>query len=1006
MLERAIIGAREIAEEETESALIRLSVNRNEPFASLNAEQRRLRNALRAKARQLGEGSLTKGFQPLIEEVAYEQWHRRLFARFLAENNLLMHPSGVAVTLEECGELAVEEGEVDGWQLAARYASLMLPGIFRDYDPAVLVPFSPEGRHKLEQIINNFPSILFTADDTLGWVYQFWQTKRKKEVNASGRKIGGEDLATVTQLFTEHYMVQFLLENSLGAWWAARHPGSPLLQQFRYLRFIDDGTPAAGTFPGWPERTAKVTVMDPCCGSGHFLVAAFSMLKLMRMEEEGLSEKQAADAVLRDNLFGLEIDPRCTQIAAFALALAAWKSGGYRQLPLPNIACSGIAVSGQLETWTKLAGDDVNLRQTLERHYHLFRNALDLGSLINPNDVPLQDRMFSADYAQVEPLLAKVLAKERTNDDPVSAVFGAIVEGVARAIRLLAGTYILVATNVPYLTRGKQDEVLKDFSSIHHLEAKAELATVFLERCRAFTASGGSYAVVTPQNWLFLQSFKKMRIRILHEQTWNHFSNLGAGAFETITGENVKVILLILTNQSPSGKEIITGIDVSALRAVHEKALMLTQIPLRFIEQKSQLSNPDARFSLDETKQGILLEKYAVSYIGLHVGDWGRYRRCFWEIPILEQTWARLQNATSQSGPYLGREQILYWPNNGIVHKENPNARVQGIPAWGKEGVSISLMDKLPATLYSGDLFRNGVAAIIPKDAKHLLAIWAFCSSPEFHDAVRRIDQKLYVTSGTLVKVPFDLDYWQNVADATGPKPEPYSNDPTQWLFSGYPLASKEPLQVAVARLVGYSWPQQKSDNLHTYTAKGGIVCLPPVAGEEQAVERLRTLLAAAYSDDWSPMQQDRLLADVGFGGKSLDLWLRDDFFAQHCNLFHNRPFIWHIWDGHKDGFSALVNYHQLDAACLDRLIYTYLGSWIMSQRAERDAGVSGAEARLVAAINLQKKLEAIRDGEPPYDIYVRWKPLSKQPMGWNPDLNDGVRINIRPFVTAGLLRS
>ena len=86
-----------------------------------------------------------------------------------------------------------------------------------------------------------------------------------------------------------------------------RHPGSPLLKQFTYLRFKDDGTPAAGTFPGWPERTAKVTVMDPCCGSGHFLVAAFSMLKQMRMEEEALPEKQAADAVLHDNLFGLEM---------------------------------------------------------------------------------------------------------------------------------------------------------------------------------------------------------------------------------------------------------------------------------------------------------------------------------------------------------------------------------------------------------------------------------------------------------------------------------------------------------------------------------------------------------------------------------------------------------------------------------------------------------------------------------------------------------------------------
>jgi hypothetical protein len=158
--------------------------------------------------------------------------------------------------------------------------------------------------------------------------------------------------------------------------------------------------------------------------------------------------------------------------------------------------------------------------------------------------------------------------------------------------------------------------------------------------------------------------------------------------------------------------------------------------------------------------------------------------------------------------------------------------------------------------------------------------------------------------------------------------------------------------------------------------------------------------------EGWSPTLQDRLLQQVGFGGKGLETWLRDGFFEQHCKLFHHRPFIWHIWDGRRDGFSALVNYHTLDAARLDKLIYTYLGDWIRTQRAACDVGTSGADARLVAALELQKKLEAIRDGEPPYDIYVRWKPLHQQPIGWNPDLNDGVRLNIRPFVTAGVLRS
>src|SRR6185437_15022408 len=133
-------------------------------------------------------------------------------ARFLAENALLIHPTmRVAVSLRECEELAESEGEPDGWMVAAKYASAMLPGIFRRDDPSSRVRFAPNDRQALEALLNALPPMLFQADDALGWAYQFWQTKAKKEVNASGRKVGGKDLAPVTQLFTEHYMVRFLL---------------------------------------------------------------------------------------------------------------------------------------------------------------------------------------------------------------------------------------------------------------------------------------------------------------------------------------------------------------------------------------------------------------------------------------------------------------------------------------------------------------------------------------------------------------------------------------------------------------------------------------------------------------------------------------------------------------------------------------------------------------------------------------------------------------------------
>ena len=144
-------------------------------------------------------------------------------------------------------------------------------------------------------------------------------------------------------------------------------------------------------------------------------------------------------------------------------------------------------------------------------------------------------------------------------------------------------------------------------------------------------------------------------------------------------------------------------------------------------------------------------------------------------------------------------------------------------------------------------------------------------------------------------------------------------------------------------------------------------------------------------------------------GSRSLHDWLRDRFFAQHCKLFHHRPFVWHIWDGRRDGFHALVNYHKLAAGggdgrrLLESLTYSYLGDWITRQKDGIEHGVPGAEDRLAAALRLQQRLDAITVGERPFDIFIRWKPLAEQPIGWEPDVNDGVRLNVRPFMAADL---
>jgi hypothetical protein len=316
--------------------------------------------------------------------------------------------------------------------------------------------------------------------------------------------------------------------------------------------------------------------------------------------------------------------------------------------------------------------------------------------------------------------------------------------------------------------------------------------------------------------------------------------------------------------------------------------------------------------------------------------------------------------------------------------------------------------------------------AIVPKTPSHLAAIWTFCSSPQFSVELRKLTQRLDAATGTLVKVPFDLAHWQRVAAEKFPEglPEPDSNDPTQWLFNGRLPDSTAPLQVGVARLLGYRWPRQTGqtvsgaapvpeDGLDKFVDEDGIVCIPSVRGESPAAERLRALLAVAYGKEWSSGKLDELLSAVDYAGSNLEDWLRNGFFDQHSKLFHHRPFIWQIWDGRKDGFSALVNYHKLDHKLLEKLTYTYLGDWIKKQQEAVANEESGADLsadgqagdRLLKAQQLQDKLKLILEGEAPFDIFVRWKPLEQQPIGWHPDLNDGVRLNIRPFMEADVLR-
>jgi hypothetical protein len=963
LLDDACVLGRRMSEQAVRAALSSLAVTAERPPTHLGEEARDLRRGLRAKSRQLGDQG--DNLDLLVAECAYEQWHRLLFARFLAESDLLIHPEYRApVTLYDCEELAESLGEPDGWAVAARFAAEILPGIFRRDDPCVQLRLTPEGRLALENIVAELPSAVFVTDDALGWAYQLWQREQKDEVNRAERKIAGADLGPVTQLFTERYMVQFLLQNSLGAWWASRRPKSPLIASWEYLRFDgerDDST-AAGAFQSWPNVVADVSVLDPCCGSGHFLVEAFDMLWRMRMEDEGSTVVTAQDAVLETNLFGLELDPRCVQIAMFALALRAWKEGGgWRELPIPHVACSGIPAKADVVEWKALAAGEELLESALSRLHIMFREADTLGSLIDPqrtvgasSQVGAQGSFGDVEWEQVAPLLERLLSRERR--DPAASVLGVDAAGLARAAAYLSRRYTLVATNVPYLARSKQGEVLRDFSDRYHETARNDLATVFLGQCERLSAEGGTTATVSPQNWLHLQAYTRFRRRLFEETTWNFVARIGSGATATKSWDTLRV-LLISTSCRP--EEQAMGAAVDALSPSDEaRAWELRTSPLAHFGQAEQLSNPDARFAAGQEYSVGLLSERATAYQGVATGDYSRFGRFFWEVPLDNVEWVRQQSTVVESAAYSGREHVVFWQNGSGDLARSPQARIQGQPAWGKQGVAITQTRVLPVTLYTGEMFDNNTSALVPSDPADLPALWAFCSSAEYVTAVRAIDSKLGVTNATLAKVPFDVQRWSTAAEALGPLPDPHSDDPTQWLFGGQPDGAAEPLLVAVARLLGFRWPNQTlPDDLDSLADEDGIVCLPSVRGERPAAERIQELVARSGGVTWSPSRTLELLREAGSNKSDLDTWLRDEFFKAHCQVFGSRPFIWHVWDGRKDGFSALLNYHRLGRGTVEKLTYSYLGDWIERQLAGVRDDVPGAEDRVAAARSLQKGL-------------------------------------------------
>lgn len=353
--------------------------------------------------------------------------------------------------------------------------------------------------------------------EIMGWLYQFYITERKADAEAKKSQKGGlksDEQAAATQLFTPHWIVRYMVENTLGRIWTTLHPDTALKAEMPY--YIEPADNQPDPIPEDIQSVKDIRFIDPCMGSGHVLVYAFDLLCKM-YEEEGYRTKEIPALILENNLYGMDIDKRCYQLASFALTMKAnaYYSRYLRREPvkpnvifLENIDHETIAASGN---W-----DEKSL-------IWQFENIDTIGSLL------------------------KVTKEEYEAIQIGNNLFGENAKKLKSEAEYLSRGYHCVVTNPPYLGKGFCD-VLKAYVQKEYPNSKADTMATFMERCIDLSTKHAFISMINMHNWMYLPSFKGLRKSLLKNTSIISLIHLGARAFEEISGEVVKSVSFVINN--------------------------------------------------------------------------------------------------------------------------------------------------------------------------------------------------------------------------------------------------------------------------------------------------------------------------------------------------------------------------------------------------------------------------------------------------------------------------
>lgn len=757
-----------------------------------------------------------KGYESVMEEVAYTWFNRIIAIRFMEVNDYL--PSRIRVLSSESKgkfepdivtqapniDLDLSQHEVEEIiamkeqnQLDKLFRMLfikqcnelgeLLPELFentskdnRDYTEILLdISFTNEDG-VIRDLLKIEEEDFLDAVEIIGWMYQYYNEERRDEViNIYKGEVKKEDIPAATQLFTTDWVVRYMVDNSLGKYWLERNPSSKIKEKLEY--FLE------GNISIVDERITPedIKFLDPCMGSGHILVYAFDVLMAI-YNECGYSQKDAAKLIIQKNLYGIDIDDRAYQLAYFAIMMRARKYNRkiLREHVVPNL-CS-IQESDGLTTLEDSSEqprvDDLYIEVT-NYLIDVFRNAKEYGSLLNINP---------GNYDSLQYYIENL--KKNSELNLFSATWNnkmtTVMPDLIKQAKILTEKYDIVVTNPPYLN--KMDSKLKAFVNENFRNYSGDLFSAFMYRNFSFCKPKGYCAFMTPFVWMFIKTYEKLREFIINNKSISSLIQMEYCAFEEAT---VPVCTFVLKNARDDEKGIYIklsdfrgGMEVQRQKVL--EAILDKACGYAFVVSAESFSKipgiPIAYWVSDKMLraylEGVSLKSIASPKAGLATGDNNLFQRLWYEVEFDKIGLGYLDVTETENGKHkwfpcnsggefrkwsTNDEYVVNWQYDGLVIKNyrNSNGKIASRPQntnyYFKEGLT---WNKLSSSKFAVKFKRSGYifddtsrSAFIEEESRLYYIIGFLCSSVAY-EYLKFLNPTMSFTNGDLERLPIIIN--------------------------------------------------------------------------------------------------------------------------------------------------------------------------------------------------------------------------------------------------------